>query len=89
MVCRQSSSLKLLNLELHNVETLKKTLTYPGCLLETELEVWVCLEAGDEDAVEGDGGGHGDAGEEGGGQGDGALSHPATARLHYEQHSRL
>ena len=65
-----------------NQAQLKKTLTYPGCLLETELEVWVCLEAGDEDAVEGDGGGHGDAGEEGGGQGDEALSRPATVCLH-------
>ena len=42
----------------------------------------VGLKAGDEDAVEGDGGGHGDAGEEGGGQGDGTLSRPATVCLH-------
>ena len=66
-----------------------KKLTDPGSLLETELEVWVRLEAGDEDTVEGDGGGHGDAGEEGGGESDVALSDPATICLHYKQHSRL
>ena len=63
-------------------DLLKTLLTYPGCLLETELQLRVGLKAGDEDAVEGDGGGHGDAGEEGGGQGDGTLSRPATVCLH-------
>ena len=56
-------------------------------MFEAELEVWICLEAGDEDTVEGDGGGHGDAGEEGGGEGDVALCGPATTRLVYKQHS--
>ena len=59
------------NFSIRNERKIKK-LTYPGCLLETELELRVRLEAGDEDAVEGDGGGHGD----------GALSRPAAACLH-------
>ena len=58
-------------------------------MLETEHEVWISLEAGHEDTVEGDGGGHGDAGEEGREEGDVALSRPATTRLQYKQHSRL
>ena len=61
---------------LHNFSNIserkRKKPTYPGCFLETELELRVRLEAGDEDAVEGDGGGHGD----------GALSRPAAACLH-------
>lgn len=98
MICRYprkvwQSLLILINLQLHifsKWETVwREKLTYPGCLLETELEVRVGLEAGDEDAVEGNGGGHRDAGEEGGGQCDGALSCPAAISLHQKQHSRL
>ena len=47
-------------------------------MLETELEVRVGLEAGDEETVEGDGGGPGEAGAQAAAEGDLPLRHPAA-----------
>ena len=64
----------------------KERLTDPGSLLETEVEVRVPLQAGDEDTVESDGGGHGDAGPETATEAGVPLSQPA-AQLHFGEHS--
>ena len=50
-------------------------LTYPGRLLEAEFHLLVLLQAGDQEAVESDDGGHGDAGKQGRAHGDVALAH--------------
>ena len=55
-------------------------LTYPGRLLECQLNVRVGLQAGHEQTVEGDGGGHGDAGAEAAAEAGVPLSGPATLR---------
>ena len=49
-------------------------LTYPGRLLKAEFHLLVLLQAGDQEAVESDDGGHGDAGKQGRAHGDVALA---------------
>ena len=53
-------------------------LTYPGRLLECQLNVRVGLQAGHEQTVEGDGGGHGGAEAEAAAEAGVPLSGPAT-----------
>ena len=65
------------------------TMTYPWCLLEGEVDMRVWLEAGDEETVEGDGGGQGEADAQAAAEGDVPLRHPAALLQFGEHYSDL